>query len=467
VEEFDAEGIFWLPENEEMRVAGRLTITRKSGAKLALIGAFHDITAFGGSELDGSVRIFGIAGKKHFTLDGCQLASSGLELPGIHRQTWISSQAIAGALIPQSEEFAFDEMFLRFDQLLSWIRRSGITMELTEEQATQSITEVKLTLHPLDSETEPFDGGALTVGFTWGLSGDHLSSSTISQNAYLKVSYDEERSLDDNVQDAISVRDLLTLCVDEAAAFEQITFTTERYLSHGDKREQLEYLTSDSVMPGDTQKPDAAFATFEQIGGTETLARWIPFARKHRQVLNALLSVRYAPSIYSENRYQNLLSAAETLHRQNFPNYVMPKTDYKAMKKEIVDSVDPKHQQWVKEQLAYSNEPRLRARLKGLVDEASTPFAGIVDDLDKWLVVVTTLRNRLVHNDEDQPFVWEQADLYFLGETVYLLVLLCLFRSAGVPTECLDGIANNRRVAYIKTRIPEIIDRLYPQTRRR
>ena len=212
------------------------------------------------------------------------------------------------------------------------------------------------------------------------------------------------------------------------------------------------------------------FFTFDQIGGINTVAKWITISRQYRVVLGFLLTVMYSTRLYEENRYSNVISAAESYHRMRFPNEVKPKSEFRSYRRKLVKAVrigvGPSAANWVGDQLLYSNEPRLRIRLSELANHAGSAFTALIGDIEVWASVVTMARNRLTHHDEHQPFERRRGDLLFLADSLYVLVMLCMFKECEVPDDVLINIQGNRRIQFIHEKLEEIIPRLSRFTRR-
>ena len=153
-----------------------------------------------------------------------------------------------------------------------------------------------------------------------------------------------------------------------------------------------------------------------------------------------------------------------------FSNEMIPKAEFKPYRKKIVKAikiiVGPRTANWVGDQLLYSNEPRLRMRLTELANHAGSAFAELIGDAGTWASVITMARNRLTHHDEYQPFEREHGDLLFLADSVYVLVMLCIFKECDVPDEALINIRGNGRIRFTRDKLQEIIPRLSRFTRR-
>jgi hypothetical protein len=205
---------------------------------------------------------------------------------------------------------------------------------------------------------------------------------------------------------------------------------------------------------------------FSDIGGLPTIARWVKIARKYQTVVGALLSIRYAAGLYAENRFNNVISAAESFHRLRFSNEVRPKAEFRKLCRELVAAVPKEHQGWLRDQIQYANEPRLRDRLREMVSYAGDGFAALGVEPELWVTVVTQSRNRLTHHDKKRAIKFESGDIYFLAESIFMLVMLCLLRECEVDGRMLANVGETSNVQFLRGRLVEIIPRLYEEMKR-
>ncbi len=216
------------------------------------------------------------------------------------------------------------------------------------------------------------------------------------------------------------------------------------------------------------QSPGHVLFQFQGIGGMPTVARWVSVARRYHTVSGSLLSIRYASGLYVENRFNNVISAAETFHRLRFSNEVMPQEEFKQFRRQLIKAVPAEHRNWLGNQLQYSNEPRLRNRLDEMVAHSGQAFANLYSDGKKWAAVITGARNRLTHHDEERKVVFQPGDLVFLTESVFALVMLCLFRECEMDHASLAAaISENGSMRFLQGKLAEIVPRLHEQIEQR
>lgn len=461
MKELDVEGLFWPAANPDDRVAGRLRFDVASGAELDLIGSF------GGPERilaadEAEIRILGVAGKRMLTLDGCLQAGSTLEVPGIHRTRYRPSLILSGAHFDEHEALDFSAISVQVRHLEHWVRRSGAVFKMVEDQARRDIKEISVTYTPVEQLTVSSALGELDLGFTWKVRGDHVVESAIDQGCYVRLRPSQSESLDELVKVAMAVQHVVTLAVDVPAPITTISLehpdVTRTLPSGRTVHEQIELYAE---LQGGDAPPYAGHRhahemlfTFDDLGGIPGLARWLEVSQSCEPVIGALLSHQYMPRMYAENRLQNIVFAAETFHRIRFPNRIRPKGEFRQLVSDLVRAVPNEWQRWLREQLQYSNEPRLKQRLLDLAGYAGDTFTNLVGDVNKWAENLKDVRNRSVHRSAARVDPGGPS-MFYLAESAYFLVALCLLRDCGVSSEALAKIRDHQRYKWLAAHLRE------------
>jgi ApeA N-terminal domain 1 len=471
VDSFEYEGIFWPADQPEQQVAGRLSYKPTEGASLNLIGSFDEPSV--ALNVTGPIRrINGVAGAKDLTLEGCIPNHTNVQEPGIIRQTYYVPVVLTGAQLSTGESIAFDSVTLQFDQLPFWITRSGFTASVDTATPNDFSTTTKFTIAsevpPRESESTDEIEVELSSFVSWG--GDRVTEMHLSRIPSLTLRYHERRTLDDIITDLNGIQDLITLAMDAPAVptLIQLRRTDITVQVPPDKKIQMPIdafwlIFAEHVRQA---KPTGnnMFFSFDQIGGVQAIARWVSVSRQFRLVLGLLLSVRYSQRLYEENRFTNVISAAETFHRMRFPNEVMPAAAFKSYKRKIANVVrialGSAARDWVNKQLQFSNELRLRDRLIEVANYAGQGFADFVGDIELWARIITLLRNRLTHHDPNQTINREAGDLNYATESIYIMTMLALLRECRVPDDVIDSFQTSRRVTFIRDKLAEMIPRL-------
>lgn len=466
MEDFEGDGVFWMPDNVDMRVAGRLTYDSANGANLSLIGALsnHD-QMFSGNTVPART-IHGFADGRELTLIGCFVTNTRWQMPGLNTEKFRVGQILSGAYFEEATDLAFDGVSIELDQLTHWVGKTGITMQMRSAGA-QSIDGMTVEYNQIPEELALWNEGEIKIGYGWGASGDNFVTTTISHRAFLTLNYNDRQPLSKILMDLNSIQDLVTLAVHAPAAPTNIELYRDDLVlgqEGGSFRKPISLGTENAAQLVREDRPQSwpnMYFLLRDIGGVSTIGRWIEMARRYRPVLGALLSLRYSARLYQENRYLNVMSAAESFHRLRFSNEVEPKSVAKARNKKIGKvikaTMGAETSRWVSGQLAFSNEPRLRRRLEELADFVGAPLGNLVGDVAAWCQVVTATRNRMTHEEEGIVDVTIPGDVYWLAESVYFLVMLCLFRECGVPDEVLVKSCETQSYIILKMSIDDAV----------
>jgi len=475
MESFEDEGVFWLPGKESDRRTGRIKFDAAEGAELNIMGGFGELAEQFNSQAR-ILRIHGTAGKRYLTLDRCFNSDSTFEAPGIPRQTYYVGQIVAGHLFPEGEDLTFDKCSITFDQLPMWVRRSGVQIKFETQtpQLTTPPDRISIEFSQPQDEVVQFDDEVLRLTSTWALGGNNVTSTYLNQDTVLEIKYPGARALDSILNDVKYLQDLLTLATNAPTVPIEISLWRDDIAiesNSGSRRPQaMTYYASqlaESVRLTEPQSAGRVLFQFQDIGGLATVARWIKIGRQYQTVLGSLLSIRYAAGLYVENRFNNVISAAESFHRLRFSNELQPKDEYKQFVRDLVKAVPREHRNWLSNQLQYSNEPRLKKRLSEMAAYAGEAFAVLYDQADAWVTVVTESRNRLTHHDSEREIKFEAGDLYFLTESVFALVMLCLFRECEIDDKALAAIAGSSSIQFLKAKLAGIVPRIYEQVKRK
>jgi hypothetical protein len=385
---------------------------------------------------------------------------------------------LSGAHFASDDDLKFDEVSSSYDQLDRWAHRTGLEIRFeTPTPALENISKIDVGYTVQPEEVEQMDGLELKLILTWSTGGDGLTKFHICQQAHLCLRYSELRDLDDILVDTNGFQDLITLAVDAPTVPTEIKLWRtglEREVAPGKCVPQAIELfvanAAEQVRQTNPQQSERMFFLLDHIGGVKTVSRWIEVSRKYRIVLGNLLTIRYSARLYGENCYQNVISAAETFHRMRFPNYVLPAGVFKAYRRKLVKvvkiAVGKKAADWLMNQLLFSNEPRLRQRLEVMAEYAGEGFTAIVGDVQIWSTVVVMLRNRLTHHGSGRNVRATPEDLYYLTDSVYLLVMMCLLRECDVPGGALDNIQNSERIRFLRGNVAHTLDRYHDSIRR-
>jgi len=184
----------------------------------------------------------------------------------------------------------------------------------------------------------------------------------------------------------------------------------------------------------------------------EFIRRWFDLNDRLRPVLNLYLATLYAQEMYVESYFLNIIHALEAYHRLAIGGQDLPEDEHQKRVSEIINSAPSQWRQWLKEQLKYSNEKRLRSRLMEICEKSQSVTKKLIGSKKKvkhFISQVVDTRNYLTHYD---PAYAEKAvhgrQLFYLTQRLKVLLECCLLRELGFPDpfilERIEKVSVNR-----------------------
>ena len=130
MQEFEHNGLWWLPENPDNKISGVLKFHPVKGVNLELIGSFRESITFNRFLNPGI--ILGITSNgKLVTLYKCLESQSLTSIPGFTTSTFIASMVFLRHHFENEENIQFDSLSLSYSHLDEWVGITGF-QEKTE-----------------------------------------------------------------------------------------------------------------------------------------------------------------------------------------------------------------------------------------------------------------------------------------------------------------------------------------------
>ena len=406
MESLDVDGLFWMTSNPEDKVAGRLTYSVDSGVELDLIGSFGGLSTFG-KDSGESVPIEGIAGNRLITLDGCLQVGESLEVPGFVRERYDVAFAFVGTHLSVDELVEFVGVHLQLDQLGAWVQKTGTQIERTLSEDGKGIKRFLIAHEPLEKLVDSSHVGELEITFPFHLQHDVFGKISIKQDYEFGIQFKDKPPLEDVLRVCATLQDLVTIGVDAPTVVTKLSLDTVR-----NKRVQLYGWTRDSHAKAQAKQihPTRMMFTFGQLGGLNSISAWLKVSDHYKSVTSLLVSHWYQPDLYEENRFLNIVIAAEMLERIR----------------------------------TQEQRVNLKAALKRFAAEVWDVFKSLVDDPDAWAAEIARVRNsQVAHRGLVEEI--EGHRLYDLTESLYYLVVFCLLKECGVSADVFSSIQQHRK----------------------
>jgi hypothetical protein len=409
------QGHFHLPNQPDQQVPGILTFSTTEGGTLTLIGELPP------SDTEQS-RVIGQTPGNIYTLEDC-FETFGDRSKG--KQVLRVQRLVVGAAYAKDQPITADQASIQLASLTHWIQSAGYGDTIQSDDRAERHSRWTITSDPIEPLTISIPQGTLRLGQGRGMTGDGITSRTLTQTAGFHLRFNNTLPLDDVIDLASDLQDLVSIGTDRPATFERFL------LWHPDPQHELpdepaasepvEYLAQWRAQPSDHKHPpseyDMAF-TFRQLGGIDAIATWLDVAAKYRTMLGTVMSTSYADRMFVNDRLLERMAALEGFHR-------------------VRTGMDA---------------PVLQSRLPDLTDLAGAPFEQLVGNVVAWRRRAAAERNNIAHH-QGRFVHGSSGEMYVTAEAAYWLFVVCLLREMQAPQPVFDHLVRCPRFLWAKKRL--------------
>jgi hypothetical protein len=462
----DGLGLFWLPGREDDALSGRLIFNPSGdGINLTLVGTFDNAPNDQG---DADVRILGWLDAKKVTLDRCYSSGTTFRSPGAYESRYHANRMFLGHHF-DSNDLSFTSVTTALSHLDDWVGLSGISERPDSNYPKHDTKTYHMSFTLPAEEYHEFSRGRVALVFNWSRDHDPFRGIEFHQWATLKIEYRESQPFEIVQNDVRHLQDLVTLCVDAPVAVDSFALKQKnikaKTLSGEDTgHEQMIEFLAPPIRHDDPRerKPrhwHQMLLTYTELGGLATIARWLDSSERFQRALSSLMSTKYTVQMFAENRFLNVTFAAEAFHRITQGGSQMDEDIFEKLLATYLDSTPPVHQAWLRGKIQFGNEPPLRKRLRQLAGRSGTVTRTLIGDKDRWAYTLSQVRNELTHLGATSRS-FSGSDLFFLAESAYAVVRICMLLDAGVSTETLTEKANSEAATWYRERLKQSIERV-------
>jgi hypothetical protein len=469
MEEFEYNGIWWLPEEPDKEIHGILKFHPIKGANLELSGSFKELKS-------GAVRpedlhldpdiILGSTSNGEITLYKCvqNTCQFVISRPEASSSSFAARVVFVGPCFEQEEDIVFDSIALSYPYLEEWTGISGFQAKLYYVQERSRQIDIVYS-HPQEVEIEIDD---LSISFDYELSVSNLlpviKEANLKQTTFIEIEPRERRHFDDYLNDiCYHVQNFLSLAIGIPVYPVIIKGKTEACrweLSDGRtvyKDILIFYqVRSLSDLPEKIGSSDMLFP-FEDISGDfeSCLRNWFRKSEILGPVYDLYFGTVYNPSMYLQHQFLSLIQAIESYHRRTHGGKYLSDDDYEKVSGTLVEAipqdVDRDFSESLRQRLKYHNEFSLRRRLKEILREYGKVADLLIHDRKGFADDVVNTRNFLTHYDRDlETKAKSGEELFRLVQKMKFMLEICLLTELEIPMEKIKTLmSRNRRYQFL------------------
>ncbi len=451
----DLQGMWWLPESADHTVPGTLTLSHEARPTLVMIGSVDPNLGLPASigTVFGHTRdlpfVFGrTANGQAVTLADARLALRQMHIEDAESAVFelVGRAAYVGAHL-EPERTTFSELDLAIERLTDWRDASpfGLSLTPSHERPKRIVVsgEVPESVHA------DLDGGELVVRASLSTSGDFHRRASLSLDTSLNVRLDHALTTADWLEAyAGPLQRLVALATGRAIEIESME------LSEPSADLRCEVVWPRKLRASEPQRrlmPDELLFTVTDLGDriSEHLTTWFSAYRRLEPVMNMFFATRYAETMFEEDRFQNLVQAAEAYHRR-IAGARPDQAAHDERTAALLSTVPEAHREWLGEVLETAREYRLSDRIEALLELHDWMRGDVVPrNTHRWAVRVAMARNYRAHQDPGaQPIGTSVHELVGLTQRLTVLIEACLLHETGFEEDRVREIVRRASPAY-------------------
>ncbi|AUZ84770.1 HEPN domain-containing protein [Methylophaga nitratireducenticrescens] len=447
-EEYVKSGYFWLPERKDRKIPGTLTISDGGDIELEVVGLFNE-NVESINDVDDLSRINGHIEKDGLvTLDSCFYTKKNISFGGISKSKVCVNRVLSGMAYEKDEYFTFNSFSFSVDCFDEWVGVTGIHVDndWTNEIATITYKPQKNITHHLDN------GMQLEICFEYTPpNSSKKTEAKITQRAYFKLLSEELRPLDDFIEVAFKLTNLMCFAVDDTVTIKNLIANSseiQRELSEGGSYLVPIHIYYKSI-PFSEKEPNKSWHQMLFSYGTiknnaqNVFNSWINAYEIIAPALNLYFSTKSGAQKYLDGKFLALAQGLETYHRRTSDEKLMDTSEFESLVSKISENCPEKYLEWLNGRLMYGNEINLGKRLNRIIE----PFKDRLGDKkqrNKLMRLIVDTRNYLTHyNEELKSRAAQGRELWFLCQKMEVIFQLHFLKVIGLTDEEIVSIVES------------------------
>jgi hypothetical protein len=438
-------GIWWLPETPEKQLSGTLEISDTGKSTLRLVGTLAPIETM--AEVHRYPVLLGFSDTgRLITLVEAATGGFTIHAPGIPTQAIVPVLAIVGAHFASPEEVVATTTYADFTFLTEWIGPGAITESRGIDGIQFRYTKPVFPSVAVGDQT-------ITISPGYKVTGDGIRARALRASYSLRI--EGASPLEWIIRERVRpFQNLLTLGVHEPNVVTRVAFKSDRGTRHRDDA-AISAIFEIAEPPTPNRKPTTHNMLFAyhhiEPDFAQLVSGWYQVHSELEDVCNLFFTTLEKGGPL-EVQFLNLVRAVEVYDRLRAGNHVLPRADHRRRLRAIYEGVPKDSLGWVKEKLAYSNEPTLRVRLARLLGQVREVMEPIVGDLDAFAKLVGDTRNYYTHYDPaSEARAASGITLYRTCQRLQVLIGALLLHAAKLDPAALNALFHaNQQYLFLR-----------------
>lgn len=470
---FDYVGEWWLADNQANSRVGTLSFSADKGIELELIGSF----AHEPMDILTQTRpvfyptILGLTKEGRFvTLVDSTGMGMTISFPGIPTQKLRCKTAYIGKhhLASDDTKRKFSKATVEFTYLADWIGQTGFHEDHILENG--KLSEYHITYKHPGTIDASVSNTSITANYFFETRLNTDNDKAYHQRVVLQLQRTEALSLEEWLNQFVTpLQNLISLATDRPNAI--VALFVADGLAEDVSQDSIErgvHLPLEVVFHQVYQDRSEVKHIFDQdmifsvrdleMDFSSLLVKWLEVSSVLYTVCNLYFSTRYNPGAYIEPRFLSVVQAVELYHRVRIGSTVFSEEEFQQRKKKILDSIPEEYRDWVRDQLAVSNEARLSQRVTELYELTKDVTGQLYGNKEAFVKLVRDTRNYYTHyGSQLSSKAAHGVSLYWLTEALSYMLIRCFLHEMGFSSKrCVELLSRNQRFLFAKEQVTSV-----------
>ncbi len=444
-DEFEYQGLWWLPDQPEARIAGTVSVNSEGRIALDLIGSLRAEHAFEHSDVFQPPIVLGLTARgKWITLyNNFELRSSS-SFPGLTTSRLHSHFVLIGKHFNSPADIMSRCGWIGYTDLETWMSQNPFSNELHAE-GNRLVGSSARYSRPTPCEAPvPSLDASISADYAFHQSGTLFTSFLWTHSSELKVTPAVPMPLDWYLRVIRDLANLLALLVGRPVYPTRVTLAGDT-VEIAPGRTTTELVNVFYGFPGTRPegKPLSPHDVLVPLPAIQSnldivLQRWFDRAEVLRPVYDLFFGSWYNKALYLDSHFLTLAQALESFHRRTRRGIYVEPDVYARYCDTIVQAIPQEAPHDLRDALSarlrYGNEHSQRRRFRELLDALDDRLCAMVTrDAAAFVGRVVATRNYLTHYDEEsRAEAWHGADLLYPNQRLRVLLSILLLQELSL-----------------------------------
>lgn len=459
MEQFEYNGIWWLPSKPDNEISGILHYHPTDGITLDLIGSFREFGNALSTHQEEDIILGVTSNGKEVTLYKCIEFHSSYS-SGFHSSSYRVIVIFTGHHFEKIADIVFNEFLINYYHLKDWVGINGFSLKSESDSKGYLIKETVTYVFPEEvrAKIAPLD---VSLTFQFSSEGYRKTEINLKQITCFKVvsstpvQVDFFREKTNNL-----LQGFLSLAIGKGTrpiAIKGYTQAAKYQLGNGEGQYiDIEFFYVYSDLPHLRKKEELhpfemIFTLKDIISDFEScLNNWFNKEDILRPVYNLYFVTLNEPSLLLDYKFLNFIQAIEIYHRRviggQYASGERFDVLYKNLLSAIPQGIDKNFKESIAQKLKYVHEFSLRKRLSDIFDKCGSIISRVIENRGAFIEDVVNTRNYLTHYDKKVEMKAVQGEkLYRITQKLQVIVEICLLSELGLSLEKIDELIKRCR----------------------